>query len=351
MSGSSTQVSRLLALVPYLLGHPGSRVAEVAASFGVSKAQLRKDLEVLQWCGLPGLRYGDYIEIDLEAVDGQGVINLSNADYFARPLRFTADEAVALLLALRSLRDVADPEQVTVIDTAIDKLETVAGAVAAVADRTAVRISAGDEEIRLAVHHALRAGHQLRITYDVAARAETTHRTVDPLRASVRDGNAYLDAWCHLAGGLRSFRMDRIVAAEELDAAVEPHPEVTLPDPAADWFADQGEAPVVTLALQPRGRWVVEYYPTFQPDDPGQETVDARASSSERRGSSSERSERVETADPVEVAQFRVADPAWLRSLLLRLGDAVQVLAPAAADQPARKAAEEALEQYRALGL
>lgn len=344
MSGSSTQVSRLLALVPYLLGHPGARVAEVAASFGVTKAQLRKDLEVIQWCGLPGLRYGDYIEIDLEAVDGQGVINLSNADYFARPLRFTADEAVALLLALRSIRDVADPEQVAVIDTAIAKLEVVGGDRAAeAAERTEVRISAGDEEIRLAVHRALREGHQLRLTYDVAARAETTHRTVDPLRASVRDGNAYLDAWCHLAGGLRSFRMDRIVAAEELDSPAESHPDVVLPDPDADWFADQDRAPVVTLALAPRGRWVVEYYPTFA------------AAAPEASGAGPDPADHSDRAtapgDADAIAQFRVADPAWLQSLLLRLGDAVTVLAPAGADESARAAAREALEQYRALGL
>ena len=55
---------------------------------------------------MPGLMPGDLIEIDMDAVDGEGVIHLSNADYLTRPLRLTADEALALVLALRTLREV-----------------------------------------------------------------------------------------------------------------------------------------------------------------------------------------------------------------------------------------------------
>ena len=47
------------------------------------------------------------------------------------------------------------------------------------------------------------------LTYDVASRAETTRRQVDPLRLFVLDGAGYLDAWCYLAGDLRTFRLDR----------------------------------------------------------------------------------------------------------------------------------------------
>jgi proteasome accessory factor C len=53
------------------------------------------------------------IDIDMDAVDGEGVIHLSNADYLTRPLRLSADEALALVLALRTLREVAGPVSVT----------------------------------------------------------------------------------------------------------------------------------------------------------------------------------------------------------------------------------------------
>lgn len=336
---ASTQLARLLALVPYLLNHDDARVEDVARDFTISTTQLRKDLELLTWCSLPGQQYGSYIEIDMGAVEGQGVIRLGNADYLSRPLRFTADEAVALVLALRSLREVADPEQCAAIDATIDKLGRAAGEGAAAADRAEVRISGGDEAVRRAVHRALREQHRLQITYDAAARAETTERQVDPLRASVRDGYAYLDAWCHRARGLRSFRMDRIVSADVVDVPIDAHPDVTLPDPSEGWFATADETTdrVVTLELAPPAHWVVEYYPTLTAED----------------------SDSVGAPDPDEGigapalrrARFRVGDPAWLRGLLLRLGPDVRVVEPTGAGDAARDEAREAVEQYRALGL
>ena len=50
---------------------------------------LREDLSVLWMCGMPGLTPGDLIDIDMDAVDGEGVIHLSNADYLTRPLRLS----------------------------------------------------------------------------------------------------------------------------------------------------------------------------------------------------------------------------------------------------------------------
>ena len=86
-------------------------MTEVAEAFGISVKTLRDDLSVLWMCGMPGLTPGDLIDIDMDAVDGEGKIHLSNADYLPRPLRLSADEALALMLALRTLREVAGPGQ------------------------------------------------------------------------------------------------------------------------------------------------------------------------------------------------------------------------------------------------
>ena len=66
----SGPLPRLLALVPYLLARPGVRVAEVAEVFGVSEERLRKDLNLLWVCGLPGYGPGDLIDM---AFDGDRV--------------------------------------------------------------------------------------------------------------------------------------------------------------------------------------------------------------------------------------------------------------------------------------
>ena len=43
MNGTVDQLPRLLALVPYLLARPGVRVADVAATFGVTEERLNKN--------------------------------------------------------------------------------------------------------------------------------------------------------------------------------------------------------------------------------------------------------------------------------------------------------------------
>ena len=89
------QVGRLLRLVPYLHGREQVPLDEAARVIGVPPEQLDKDLRVLFLCGLPGGYPDDLIDVDLEALEGEGVIRVSNADYLARPLRLTPTEATA----------------------------------------------------------------------------------------------------------------------------------------------------------------------------------------------------------------------------------------------------------------
>ena len=304
---------------------PGARrvaLADVAKAFGITPEVLREDLNVLWMCGLPGLSPGDMIDIDMDAVEGEGVIHLSNADYLTRPLRLSADEALALVLALRTLREIAGPGKRDVVDRALKKLEAAAGNVPAT-DQASVAVTAARDDIQARVNDGLQRGKRLDLTYDVASRAETTRRKVDPLRVFVLEGYGYLEAWCYSAGALRTFRLDRIAAADVTETDVEPH-DVTLKDLSTGWYEALKDSPLVTVELAPWASWVAEYYPT--------ETV-TRAD------------------DGRLVVALRVTDPAWLRSLLLRLGGGARVLSPAGAGDSAVETAREALDQYAALGL
>ena len=106
MSTSIEQVARLLALVPYLQAHPDVDLDATAEAFGVTPRRLLADLEVLWFVGLPGGLPGDLIDIDMDAVQEQGRIRLSNAEYLARPMRFTIEEVTSLIVALRAVREV-----------------------------------------------------------------------------------------------------------------------------------------------------------------------------------------------------------------------------------------------------
>ncbi|MFI5053331.1 MAG: HTH domain-containing protein, partial [Acidimicrobiia bacterium] len=47
------RLRRVLALVPWILAHPGVTLAELAERFEVSERELERDLELLPMCGLP----------------------------------------------------------------------------------------------------------------------------------------------------------------------------------------------------------------------------------------------------------------------------------------------------------
>ncbi|HSK28294.1 MAG TPA: YafY family protein [Jiangellales bacterium] len=321
-AGAQEQVSRLLAMLPYLLAHPGVRVAEVAELFGVSERQVVRDLDVLWFSGLPGLAMGDYIEVDMEAVEGEGVINVSNADYLARPLRLGTDEALALLVAVRALAAVPGVGERAAVDRVVAKLEHAAGSSAerAAAVRVEVDTVAADH-VASAVRRALTEGRRLHLTYWVPGRDETTERDVDPMRLAVVDGRSYLEGWCRRVGDVRLFRLDRITAATVLDVAGAVPPGARPRDLSAGLFQPSPDDDLVTLDLGPGARWVAEQYPC--------ESVE-------------------ETAQGHLRVRLRTPDTRWVRRLVLRLGGAARVEDPPALAAQVRADAREALRAYEA---
>jgi proteasome accessory factor C len=119
VTGARDQVARLLALVPYIQARREVSLEQAAADFGVRPAQLVKDLNVLWFCGLPGLEMGDLIEVDMDALQGEGVIRVSNVDYLSRPLRLDSSEAAALVVALRALREGGGDDVRPIVDGAL----------------------------------------------------------------------------------------------------------------------------------------------------------------------------------------------------------------------------------------
>lgn len=299
-------------MVPYLQSHPGVPVSEVARAFSITPAQVHKDLKVLWMCGLPGGLPGDLIEIDMDAAAGQGTIHLSNADYLSRPMRFTVDEAMSLVVALRAVAEVATGETASSVKTALAKLEalTTEGAV----DRVAIRVASGDAAVRSVLTDAIDRGIGVRLVYDGLARGRTTTPEVDPVRIDLRDGAAYLQAWSLERSDWRTYKLDRIVEARITQRPVADHGPA--PEPIQGWFGKDAEH--VVLELAPQARWITEYYPVS----------DVHESTTSREHL---------------VATLPVGDPAWLVSLLLRLGRGARVVEPAGAARQAAEVAAEAL--------
>jgi proteasome accessory factor C len=156
--------------------------------------------------------------------------------------------------------------------------------------------------------------------YYSASRDETGERTVDPLRLFEADGRNYLEAWCRQAEGLRVFRLDRIedvtILAER--AAV---PEGAQPrDLSQGVFQPASEHLLVGLRLGPAYAWVADYYVA--------EDV-------------------AEEAEGLLVS-LRVADPGWVRALVLGSAGQVEVLSPDWLAEGIRAEAARALAAYSA---
>jgi proteasome accessory factor C len=323
MSGARDQVGRLLALVPYIQSRREVSLEDVAAEFGVKPTQIIKDLNVLWFCGLPGLGMGDLIEVDMEALEGEGVIRLSNADYLTRPLRLDSSEASALIVALRALREGSGDDVRPIVDRTLGKLEAAAGDGAAAAAQVDLHLPAPDDEaatMRARLSEALDAGRQVRLDYYVPARDESTARVVDPLRLVRAEGHDYLEAWCHSAEGQRLFRLDRISAADVLETPVERHSDLAPRDLDEGLFQPSAEDLLVTLLVRPEARWIAEYFPTEETQEAGEGRLRVR---------------------------LRVADPEWLVRLVLRLGGRATVEEPVELADDVRRAAAEALARYR----
>lgn len=310
---STDQVARILALIPFLQQRQGVPIADVAREFGVSERQIAADLSVIWMVGPPGP--GQMIDVDMDAVETDGVIHIGNADVLPRPLRFTPDEALSLLVALQAIRELAGGDLAQVVDAAIAKLQTVAGADA----DTRVVVATGEQRVRTELAVAVDADVAVELVYDGAARGGTTRPVVDPERLYVAAGVGYLQAWNREASAWRTYRLDRIAEVNRTDLPRSQRPPAP---PPSDWTQRLDEAATVTALLEPSARWVAEYYPV---------------------------SEAVETEGGLRIT-IPVVDRSWFAALALRLGAGMHIVEDDAAAAVA-EAASAALAQYRELGL
>jgi proteasome accessory factor C len=310
----SDRLPRLLALVPYLLARPGIRVVEAAADFGVTEKQLRKDLELLWMCGLPGYGPGDLIDLSFEG----DTITVAFDAGMSRPLRLTGAEATALLVALRALGETpgVDGEAVR---RAVAKIEAAAGLAqpAGVVVGLGMREGEDTAEVRRIVQAALTSQKALRITYYTASKDEITERTVDPMRLLIVEGRAYLEAWCRRADAVRLFRLDRIDEVTELAENAAPPPYAEPTDVSAGLFTPRPDQLVATIVLEPDARWIAEYYPV----------------------------EDLEELDEGRVrVRMRYTDRSWMVRLLLGQGGEVHVESPRDLADQLRSRALQALQ-------
>ena len=314
MVTSAERLRRLLALVPYVSARRVVGLAETAETFGMTERELIDDLN-LAWC--VELRAPEpYCPIDLSYEDGE--ISISQAESIARPLRLAADEASALLVALRMLAEAGGGGDA--VARLIAKIEDAAGAAGAASAQVAVQIEHPNARgLAATLNAALAAGQRVHLRHYNPGRDEETERDVDPMRLLVVEGRTYLEGWCRRAEGVRLFRLDRVLAVDVLDVPAEVPDKAEPKDVDAGLFIASPSDVVVELELAPAARWLAEYYLC----DSATEMAEGRL--------------RV---------TLRTPDTTWVRRRALQLGEDVRVLSPAWLADEVRAAAAAALAQY-----
>lgn len=209
----------------------------------------------------------------------------AGADRYNLPgLWFSPREAHALLV-LESMLQQIQPGALTehtspfrvrlerLLETSIDDREQL---------RRRIRIlSMGGRAVDFAgfslLAHAVLKRKQIHLKYEVRARGELTERTVSPQRLVHYRDNWYLDAWCHLRRGLRSFAVDAIQEPNLLDKKAKSVLDRTLDQELASSYGIYSGQPDNLAVLRfsvLRSRWVAKE--TWHPEQRAELATDGR---------------------------------------------------------------------------
>jgi proteasome accessory factor C len=311
---SAERLRRLLVMLPWLMEQGEVPVAEMAARFELSEAELIGDLELAALCGLP-----PFIDEMIDVFIDEGIVFAGLPRLFTRPLRLTAPEGFALLSSGRAAMQLPGADPDGSLARALDKLAAVLGEDGVVVD---VPQPPATADLAAAVNDNAR----LSVRYWSAHRDEETEREITPRSIFLDRGNWYVIADDSRSGESRTFRIDRFEHWERTGEIDMPRggAGAIVPPSGDQWFVDS-DVPSVVLRLAPQARWAAERYPLRE-----ERQEDATASG----------------GSGAIVVNMAVANEQWLRTLLLRLGPHATVLEPAEWHDLGADAARALLERY-----
>lgn len=311
----------LLVMLPWLMEEGEVPLADVAARFGMTQAQVTKDLELVAMCGLP-----PYVDEMVDVFVDDGMVFVGVPRLFTRPLALTAPEGFALLAACRLALELPGADASGPLARGLAKLTAALGQAGVDTDVDSISGVAVDLERPAwteALVSAVVTGAEVLVEYFSPARDEVTERRLVPRHVFAEGGNWYVLADDDRSGERRTFRIDRMERVEETGAF---QPIDVDAGPPAAFFADADLRRVV-LRLQPAALWIVDRYPVdaVEPADAGDGSAPSGA---------------------MDVT-LPVASDRWLDRLLIRLGPDVRVLSPADAATGGITLARRVLDKYR----
>ncbi len=156
--------------------------------------------------------YGAPIETDKD----NGGYYYADKNAFELPgLRLQADEIEALLMASHLLEDIQSGLLKEPLSRLLDNISNLLKE-HGIKDKRNIQIiyalfRKADTQIFSQVFNALQEGKRIEINYQARSTNQYSQRTISPLKLTNYKNAWYLDSWCHLRNGIRSFALEQIV--------------------------------------------------------------------------------------------------------------------------------------------
>ncbi len=161
--------------------------------------------------------YGAPIETD----ESTGGIFYAKKGVFELPgLRLQSDEIEALLMASHLLEDIQKGLLKEPLSRLLDNISTLLKE-HGIKDKRNIQIiyalfRKADKKIFSAVFTALQESKKLEIEYEARSTNQSSKRIISPLKLTNYKNAWYLDSWCHLRHGIRSFALEQIKSCQQL---------------------------------------------------------------------------------------------------------------------------------------
>lgn len=289
---AQAQVPRIVELIAWLSQGDSAKAVDYRAAarhLGVPVATIRADLDAL--LGLSG-EHRDWLASLRVAVIADGFA-VQSLGAFRRPVHFTGEEGLAVLLGLGSARGRAVAKKLAHALRAAPPSELVDAAYAVGAEP-----SVELEGVLVVARRARDERRKVDVLYCGSA-GEPTRRVVHVHQIVEAAGRWYVVAWCEKVGAFRNFRADRVLEAKLLSHDFRPQ-VLFKPIQKPEELLRADEIIAAKVAYSPRvARWIKQWHPD------GREDADGRY-----------------------VVTMNVADPAWLVREVLQYGAEAEVLEP-----------------------
>ncbi len=225
---ATERLARAVALLHYLLDPERPALipwTAVEHDLGLSRDEVEADLSLVNLVNFGGGTYALMAEAEKAGIR---VTPDVMADTFSRPARLSPLMARALLLALDLVGDAFAVPGLESLTPVLEKIRALVGATPPGTTVMLDDVSPPDHQVIEALKRGIRDRLVVELEYLTKGRLEVASRRVEPYLLFRGSEAWYLEAYCLLAGGQRTFKLERIRSARLTGDSYTPRPEVDL---------------------------------------------------------------------------------------------------------------------------